>query len=68
MGGDWFAPESDITLAEVYTIIALVHAIYNTSSADAADGYDIHADKPWCYGYVKYCMDSLTVGFYLRGG
>ena len=57
VGGDRFAPEADITLAEVYTVTARIHAIYHTGSAEAADGYDNHVDKPWFYGYVKYCMD-----------
>ncbi len=58
VGGNRFAPESDITLAEVYTVTARIHAIYHTGSAEAADGYDNQADKPWFYGYVKYCMDN----------
>ena len=57
-GENRFAPDSDITLAEVYTIAARVHAIYFTGSAEAADEYDIQPDKPWSYGYVKYCMDK----------
>ncbi|MBR5679733.1 MAG: S-layer homology domain-containing protein, partial [Clostridia bacterium] len=57
VGGDRFAPEADITLAEVYTVTARIHAIYHTGSAEAADGYDNREDKPWFYGYVKYCMD-----------
>ncbi len=58
VGGDRFAPEADITLAEVYTVTARIHAIYHTGSAEAADGYDNRHDKPWFYGYVKYCMDN----------
>lgn len=57
VGEDRFAPEADITLAEVYTVTARIHAIYHTGSAEAADGYDNREDKPWFYGYVKYCMD-----------
>ena len=57
-GDNRFAPDSDITLAEVYTIAARIHAIYFTGSAEAADEYDIQPDKPWSYGYVKYCMDK----------
>ena len=45
VGGDRFAPEADITLAEVYTVTARIHAIYHTGSAEAADGYDNHADN-----------------------
>ncbi len=57
-GENRFAPDSDITLAEVYTIAARVHAIYFTGSTEAADVYDIQPDKPWSYGYVKYYMDK----------
>ena len=58
VGEDRFAPGADVTLAEVYTITARIHAIYYTGSAEAADGYENNADKPWFYGYVKYCMDN----------
>ncbi len=58
VGEDRFSPEADITLAEVYTIAARIHAIYYTGSAEAADGYENNADKPWFYRYVKYCMDN----------
>lgn len=58
IGQSRFAPEADITLAEVYTIAARIHAIYYTGSAEAADGYENNADKPWFYRYVKYCMDN----------
>ena len=56
VGENRFAPDADITLAEVYTIaarIARIHALYPT-----ADEYDNPPDKPWFYGYVKYCMDN----------
>ena len=58
VGENRFAPYADITLAEVYTITARIHAIYHTGSAKAADEYDNPPDKPWSYGYVKYCMDK----------
>ncbi len=58
IGKNRFAPDADITLAEVYTIAARLHAIYFTGSAEAADEYDNPPDKPWSYGYVKYCMDK----------
>ena len=58
VGENRFAPDADITLAEVYTIAARVHAIYTTGSAKTADEYDKQPDKPWSYGYVKYCMDN----------
>lgn len=58
MGEDRFAPEADITLAEASTIVVPVHAIYYTGSVKAAKGYKNNADKPWFYGYVKYCMDN----------
>ena len=58
VGEDRFSPEADITLAEVYTIAARIHAIYYTGSAEAADGYENNADRPWFYRYVKYCMDN----------
>ena len=56
VGENRFVPDADITLAEVYTIaarIARIHALYPT-----ADEYDNPPDKPWFYGYVKYCMDN----------
>ena len=58
VGENQFAPDEDITLAEVYTIAARVHAIYCNGSAEAADEYENNADKPWFYRYVKYCMDN----------
>ncbi len=58
VGENRFAPDADITLAEVCTIAARVHAIYTTGSAKTADEYDKQPDKPWSYGYVKYCMDN----------
>ena len=45
VGGDRFAPEADITLAEIYTIAARIHAIYYTGSTEAADVYNKQADK-----------------------
>ena len=53
-----FDPEGDVTLAEVYAVAARIHAIYTTGSKAAADEYENDADKPWFYGYVKYCMDK----------
>jgi len=53
-----FDPEGDVTLAEVYAVAARIHAIYTTGSKAAADEYENDADKPWFYGYVKYCMDN----------
>ena len=58
VGGDCFAPEADITLAEIYTIAARIHATYYTGSTEEADEYNNPTDKPWFYGYVKYCMDN----------
>ena len=57
-GEDRFAPEGNVTLAEVCAIAARIHAIYYTGSAQAADEYEHDADKPWFHGYVQYCTDN----------
>lgn len=51
-----FAPQDKLTLAQVITMAARLHSIYNTGKADFVQG------KVWYEVYVDYCTKNGIVG------